>query len=50
METNQGTAERKKQRGALKQQQEKKDQMERQRKEKEFKKLFQVIRSLKRQG
>lgn len=48
VESNQGTAERKNQKGALKQQQqEKKDQMERQKKENEFKKIFQVIHGLK---
>lgn len=49
--TNQGTADRKAQKGALKlQEQEKKDLMERQRKENEFKKIFQVIHSFKIQG
>lgn len=48
VESNQRTAERKNQKGALKQQQqEKNDQMERQKKENEFKKIFQVIHSLK---
>lgn len=48
MEPNQETVERKAQKGALKlQEQEKKDLMERQRKENEFKKIFQVIHSFK---
>lgn len=51
LETNQGTAERKGQKGAVKlQEQEKKDLMERQRKGNEFKKIFQVIHRFKTSG
>lgn len=48
LETNQGTTGRKTQKGALKQQQQqRKEQMELQKKENEFKKLFQVIPGFK---
>lgn len=47
LEANQATAERKTQKGALKQQQQERNHhMERQRKENEFKKIFQVIHGL----
>lgn len=47
MEINQRTSERKNQKGALKQQQEQKDLMERQKQKNEFKKIFQVSHSLR---